>query len=107
MKTSNDIILKDALKRKEIFTNLGKYLETIKEVVHKMDPDAEVFLFGSVAENTHTLSSDIDVLVVTRLEPARVYFELWKSGIKDPFEIHVQPPEKVILYQRRAKLVKI
>jgi predicted nucleotidyltransferase len=66
-----------------------------------------VFLFGSVAENTHTYSSDIDILIVTNVEPAKVYFELWKAGIKEPFEIHVQPPKKVHFYQRRAKLVKI
>jgi len=66
-----------------------------------------MFLFGSVAENTHTISSDIDVLIVTNVEPAKVHFELWKAGIKEPFEIHVQPPKKVYFYQRRAKLVKI
>ncbi len=71
-----------------------------------MDPSAEVFLFGSVAEGRHTYSSDIDVLVVTNLEPARVHFELWEAGIREPFEIHVQPKEMVPLYRRRARLVK-
>jgi hypothetical protein len=65
-----------------------------------------MFLFGSVAENTHVISSDIDILIVTDVEPAKVHFELWKAGIKEPFEIHVQPSKKVYFYQR-AKLVKI
>ncbi len=36
--------------------------------------EAEMFLFGSVAENTHTISSNIDVLIVTDVEPAKVHF---------------------------------
>jgi len=85
---------------------LKRYLRIIKEVVRKIDPNAEVFLFGSVAEGKHTYSSDIDVLVVTNLEPGRVHFELWRAGIREPFEIHVQPPEMVPLYRRKARLVK-
>lgn len=96
-----------AVERQEVFRNLEKYLQIIKETVNKLDPYAEFYLFGSVAENRYTYSSDVDVLIVTRIEPARVHFELWKSGIKEPFEIHIQPTEKVDLYRRRAKLVKI
>ena len=72
-----------------------------------MDRHAEVFLFGSVAENRHTYSSDVDVLIVTNVEPAKLHFELWNSGIKEPFEIHVQPPAKASLYTRRGKLIKV
>lgn len=98
--------MREALRRQEVFTNLDRYLRVIKEVVGKMDPSVEVFLFGSVAEGRHTYSSDIDVLIVTDLEPAKVHFELWKAGIREPFEIHVQPQEMVPLYKRRARLVR-
>ena len=101
------MIVKTALKRREVFRNLDRHLHTIKETITKLDSHAEAYLFGSVAENRHTYSSDIDVLVVTKAEPAIVHLELWKSGIKEPFEIHVQPPEKTDPYKRRAKLVKI
>lgn len=104
---SYELIVKAALNRREVFRNLDKHLKTIKETVTKLDPQAEEYLFGSVAENRHTYSSDIDILIVTKAEPARVHFELWKSGIKEPFEIHVQPPEKTDPYKRIAKLVKI
>jgi len=97
--------VKTALRRQEVFKNLGKHLQTIKETARKLDPDAETYLFGSVVENEYTYSSDIDVLIVTKLEPARMNLELWKAGIKEPFEVHVQPPEKVDSYRRRAKLV--
>lgn len=51
-------------------------------------------MFGSVVEGRYNYSSDIDVLVVTRVNPANVHLELWKNGVKDPFEVHVQTPEK-------------
>jgi predicted nucleotidyltransferase len=100
-------LVKTALKRQEVFRDLEKHLQTIKETLSKLDTQTEVYLFGSVAENRQTYSSDIDVLVVTKLEPARVHYALWNSGIKEPFEIHVQPPEKIDFYRRRAKLTKI
>jgi predicted nucleotidyltransferase len=104
---SHRMIVKAALKRREVFRSLDRHLQTIKETITGVDPHAESYLFGSVAENRHLYSSDIDVLIVTKAEPAIVYFELWKAGIKEPFEIHVQPPEKTGPYKRRAKLVEI
>jgi len=104
---SNKFILEKALKRQEAFRNLEKHLQTIKKTVNKLDHHAEIYLFGSVAENRHTYSSDIDVLISTKIKPARIHLELWKSGIKEPFQIHIQPPEKVDFYKRRAKLTKI
>ena len=98
--------MKTTLKRREVFRNLRKNLQTIRETARKLDPQAQVYLFGSTAEKRHTYSSDIDVLIITKKEPATVHYQLWKAGIKDPFEIHVQPPEKLDVYKRKAKLVK-
>ncbi|MEM1611061.1 MAG: nucleotidyltransferase domain-containing protein [Sulfolobales archaeon] len=77
------------------------------EVVMGLDRDARVYLFGSVAEERHLLSSDIDILVVTRLKPGEVLAALWSKGIKDPFEIHVVDEEKFKIYEKRAKLVEL
>lgn len=107
MSHRNKIIVKTALKRREAFRNLDKYLKSIKETVNKLDPYAKVYLFGSVAENRYNYSSDVDVLIITKAEPAKVHLELWKTGIKEPFEIHIQPPEKIDYYKKRAKLIKI
>ena len=95
-----------AIKRREILRNPRQHLEAIKETVDKLDPYAKIYLFGSFAENLYTYSSDIDVLIVTKEEPARIHLELWKKGVREPFEIHVQPPENIDFY-RRAGLVKI
>jgi predicted nucleotidyltransferase len=59
---SHEILVKAALKRQEVFKNLAEHLETIKRTVHKLDPKAEIFIFGSVAEKNYNYSSDIDIL---------------------------------------------
>lgn len=46
-------------------------------------------MFGSVVKRRYLLSSDIDVLVVTDLNPGLVLAELWGNGVKEQFEIHV------------------
>jgi len=102
---SHEIIIEMAIKRREAFNNLNEYLQTIKDVVKKIDDEAELYLFGSVAEKRYAYSSDIDVLILTAAESARVHLDLWKAGIRDPFEVHVQPPEKAKLFA--SNLVKI
>jgi hypothetical protein len=41
------------------------------------------------------------------IENATVHFELWKAGVKDPFEVHVHPPEKLAFYEKRATFIKV
>ncbi|MEM4660861.1 MAG: nucleotidyltransferase domain-containing protein, partial [Thermosphaera sp.] len=92
--------------RAEVFRNLEHYLKVIVKAVKELDEKAEVYLFGSVAEGTYTLSSDIDVLVVTDQSPENVLVKLWEKGIKDPFEVHIIRREMLDLYKRRSKLMK-
>jgi len=100
-------LVREARRRREIFGNLEAYLRRIAEVVRGLDPQAELYLFGSVAEGTHTYSSDIDILVVTRAKPAEVRAALWRHGIEDPFQIHVATPKEALIYKRRAALKPI
>ncbi|GAY25600.1 DNA polymerase beta subunit [Desulfurococcaceae archaeon AG1] len=102
-----EFLVREAKRRAEIFSNLDKYLRKIVEIVTRLDPGAEVYLFGSVAEDRHLLSSDIDVLVVTKISPGEVLASLWREGIKDPFEIHVITADLLDIYKRRAKLIRI
>jgi len=101
------LLVEEAKRRAEIFRDLDKYLKKIVEIVKELDRNAEVYLFGSVAEGKHLLSSDIDILVVTNLAPGKVLAILWEKGIKDPFEIHVATKEMLKIYRRRSKLIKI
>ncbi len=99
--------MKTAHRRREIFRKLAEHLDVIKKTVRKLDPKAEIFIFGSVAENRYNYSSDIDILVITEIRPALVHLELWKAGIRDPFEIHVHSPEKFAFYEKRSTLIKV
>src|SRR3990170_8387090 len=103
---SHEILVKTALERQEAFKNLAKHLKTIKKTVNELDPQAEVYLFGSVAEKKHNYSSDIDILIITKLHPAKIHAELWKVGIKEPFEIHVHSPEEAAFF-KAARLEKL
>ncbi|MEM1706633.1 MAG: nucleotidyltransferase domain-containing protein [Thermosphaera sp.] len=103
---SEKLLVKLAKHRAEVFRNLEHYLKVIVKAVKELDEKAEVYLFGSVAEGTYTLSSDVDVLVVTDQSPENVLVKLWEKGIKDPFEVHIIRREMLDLYKRRSKLVK-
>lgn len=104
---SHDVLVKTALKRQEAFNNLPKHLRTIKKTVRGLDPEAKIYLFGSAGSKEHNYSSDIDILVVTNLHPARIHADLWKAGIKEPFEIHVHTREEAEFFTKATKLTQI
>jgi len=96
-----------ALRRQKVFRYLKKHLKKIRGFVSRVDPKARVYLFGSAAEGKYVLSSDIEILIVTREDPAKMHAELWKNGVKEPFEVHIQPPENAHLYLKRGKFIEI
>jgi len=102
---SDEDLVQAAIKRREIFDHLDRYLDTIKRIVQKIDQNAEVYIFGSVPEKNYTYSSDIDVLIVSNKDPDKIRLELWRSGIREPFEIHIYPPTKAA--RIRGNLVKV
>ena len=104
---SERFLVEEALRRKRVFAELDLLLKRIKEKVLEIDPRAEVYLFGSVAENRHAYSSDIDVLIITDKGVEEVLPRLWEAGIGDPFEIHVRPRKYLQDYAKRSKLIKI
>jgi len=104
---SDKMLINEALRRKRIFEELDKWLQRIKMGVLEVDPSAEVYLFGSVAEGKHTYSSDIDVLVITDKGVEEILPRLWELGVGDPFEVHVRPRSMLEAYRRRGKLIRI
>jgi len=104
---SERLLIEEAKRRAEIFRNLPKYLRVILNTVRSIDENAEVYLFGSVAEGRYVLSSDIDILVVTGRSTGEVLAALWEKGIKEPFEIHVVNKDVLKIYARKAKLIRI
>jgi len=102
-----DFLIADALRRREIFDNLPSYLRRLKMLVLKVDPRAELYLFGSVAEGRHTYSSDIDVLIITEKDRWEILKTLVKEEFTSFFDIHVRKPEEARWYRRMAKLTRI
>lgn len=47
--------------------NCLEMAKKIKEIVHSVNPNARVFLFGSVVRGLATAMSDIDVLIVNEM----------------------------------------
>lgn len=100
-------MIEEALRRRGVFERLPELLQVIKRAVLELDPMAEVYLFGSVAEGRHTYSSDIDVLIITDRRAEEVLPRLWEMGVEDPFEIHVRPRSMLNRYTRRGRLIKV
>ena len=76
---------------------LRNYLEVakrVKGVVHSIDPNARVYVFGSVVRGDYTASSDIDLLVVT--SNSKLKYDIMVAVYKEvdaPVELHVTTPE--------------
>jgi predicted nucleotidyltransferase len=103
----SDPLVEEALRRRAIFDNLERYLARLKEVVQGVDPDAEVYLFGSVAEKRHSYSSDIDILIITEKERIEVLEALAKEEFAEIFDLHVRKPADTEWYKRHTNLVKL
>jgi len=46
--------------------NQQAFLQSIRKAVHSVDPQAELYLFGSRARGNHRRDSDWDILVLTQ-----------------------------------------
>ncbi|MEM1646551.1 MAG: nucleotidyltransferase domain-containing protein [Ignisphaera sp.] len=89
-----DILEENKRIRDNYTKNLDFYLNKIKEIVRKTDPNARVILFGSYVRGNFRPDSDIDILVImnvkSEFDRLRVYHEINKAiGSPNPFEIHV------------------
>jgi len=62
----------------------------VKEVVKRVDPNARVYVFGSVVRGDFTATSDIDILVVTNdlRKKYEVMVEVYRE-VDAPVELHV------------------
>ncbi len=100
----SDPLVEEALRRRELFDNLTAYLERFKMIVLKVDPNAEMNVFGSVAEGTHNYSSDVDILVITEEDRVKMLEAVAREEfIRDT----CSKTEEIEWYRRMAKLVKV
>lgn len=74
----------------------------VKKIVRSIDPEAEVYVFGSIVRGKYTAASDIDILVVTKKieEKYRMMVKVYKK-IRAPVELHITTPEKFTTWYKR------
>ncbi|WP_052885964.1 nucleotidyltransferase domain-containing protein [Thermoproteus uzoniensis] len=104
--SSDELLIEEAKRRIEAHNNLPRYLEIVLSTAREIDPESEVYIFGSVAEGRSLPSSDIDILIVTEKDAAEILPKLWERGVKTPFEIHVVKKNALEIYRRKTKLIK-
>jgi len=87
--------------------NVKGYLEKIKEVCKRFDPNCRLMVFGSYARNSMDVESDIDLLLITD----NAFDPLWRGklfaaiakeiGLVTPFEIHIVTAEEYENWYRK------
>ena len=82
-----------------------EYAEKVAKAAHDLEPDAEVYVIGGVAEDRITVLSDIDILIVVKRKlEGRERRELFKKVLiramdvyglpfDAPVELHVEDEE--------------
>lgn len=102
-----DIIAQTADEERKYFENYMEYAKLIKELAIDLLGRAEVYVFGSVVEETYTPASDIDILIVSENTPqrqserAKVVGKIIKEiDVFAPFEIHVINYKELKWYER-------
>ncbi len=98
------------LKRLQHLRNYREIAEKVKKIVSRHDPEAEVYVFGSILEGRVTGLSDIDLLVVSKRTEAEYKLKIDVDGsIDGPLEIHFATPDQYNRWYSRfiGKKIKI
>lgn len=93
--------------KKEVFTNLQYYLTKVRKVISNVDPNANVYLFGSIATGNYNMASDIDILIVTSVERKIIQSSLDREGLGFPFEFHIRTEKESEPYFIHIKEMKL
>jgi len=102
-----DLLIEDAEERKRFFEDFLRYVEKVKEVVRRRDPNAKIIVFGSVVRGDVRPDSDIDLLIITDMaekldERIKLRMEIMRIlGEGSPFEIHIITTEEYENWYRR------
>ncbi|MCD6084827.1 MAG: nucleotidyltransferase domain-containing protein [Desulfurococcales archaeon] len=90
------------LKLLKYLKNFMSIAKEVKEMVRKIDPEAEVYVFGSVVSGGWTGASDIDILIVTENISRKydIMVEVYKNT-EAPVELHIVTPQQFEKWYRR------
>jgi len=86
----------------EYLKNYMYVAHKVKEIIRKTDPDAKIYVFGSVVKGKYTASSDIDILVVTKdiKKKDQMKVNVYKE-IDAPIELHIVTSEKFYTWYKK------
>lgn len=81
------------------------YLEIakkVKEIALSIDPNARIYIFGSVVRGTSTAASDIDILIVTKIidQKYEIMVNVYKN-VDENVELHVVTEEDLERWYKR------
>ncbi|MDK2795564.1 MAG: uncharacterized protein PWQ58_763 [Archaeoglobaceae archaeon] len=100
-------------KNEEFFAKAFEIAREIKIKAIEVFEDCEVFIVGSFARREHTLSSDLDLLIVSSKIPSKLKFEEYSRLVKllsndERVNIHLLSKEKFEeiqkLYEPRIRI---
>jgi predicted nucleotidyltransferase len=103
------------ISKEKYFKNYLKYAKNLKEIAKKIlkDKKLKIIIFGSVIERDYTLSSDIDIMIISSKIPrkgikrAKILGKIYNSiGIASPFEIHLVNKKDWKIYKKFIKKFK-
>ena len=84
---------------------LRKYREIareVKDIVKKIDPNSETYVFGSVVRGRYTGASDIDILIITEKISIkyRIMTEVYRC-LDAPIQLHIITREQLENWYKR------
>ncbi|ABN69778.1 DNA polymerase, beta domain protein region [Staphylothermus marinus F1] len=81
--------------------NYRRIAEEVKKIIKKIDPEAKIYVFGSVVRGKFTGASDIDILVITYKIDKKydIMVNVYRE-IDAPIELHIVTQE---MYERWYK----
>ena len=78
----------------EYLRNYREVAERVRDIVRGVDPEAKVYVFGSVVEGRYTALSDIDILIITsNIDKKYEIMVKVYSSIEAPVELHITTEE--------------
>lgn len=81
-------------------TNINRKIpDLVSEVIHKIDEDAEVILFGSRARNDYKEESDWDFLIILSKEVTREIRDLIRDELYE-IELSIDQVISSIIYEK-------
>lgn len=95
-----------------LLKNYRSILRKVREIIHRIDPSAEIYVFGSITTEKFTGASDIDVLVITDKIDRKyeIMVNVYKE-VEAPIELHIvtkkQYREWYSRFIERDELIKI